>query len=178
MNERFINLFRSTKLENKKLMKTKINSILAIIVLVFIALACNASFTTANISSFNFGKNDKAEPATTSFNEGEKVFAVATLSGVMGKYKVRFKVENTSGGQPLTKDVEMPGDGTAYLEITNVAGGEYKAEAALLDESGKEVDKKSGTFSVKGDRKPTTTTTETKKDSDSVTDSEEKSNDN
>ncbi len=148
-------------------MKTKINSIITICILIFIAMACNASFTTANISSFNFGKNDKAEPATTNFNEGDKVYCVATLSGVMGKYKVRFKVENTSGGgQPLTKDVEMPGDGTAYLEITNVAGGEYKAEAALLDESGKEVDKKSGTFSVKGGSSSTkTTTTEKPKDS-------------
>lgn len=158
-------------------MKTKINSILAICVLVFIALACNASFTTANISSFNFGKNDKAEPATTSFNAGDKVFAVATISGVMGKYKVRFKVESASGGgQPLTKDVEMPGNGTAYLEITNTAGGEYKAEAVLLDESGKEVDKKTGTFSVKGDSP--TNKTETKKDSDAETDKQEKSDDN
>ncbi len=130
-------------------MKTKINSIIAIGILVFIAMACNASFTTANISSFNFGKNEKGEPSTTSFNEGDKVYCVATLSGVMGKYKVRFKVEPSSGS-PMTKDVDMPGDGTAYLEISNVAGGEYKAEAALLDESGKEVDKKSGTFSVKG----------------------------
>ena len=148
-------------------MKTKINSIIAIGILIFIAMACNASFTTANISKFNFGKNDKGDPATTSFNEGDKVYAVATLSGVMGKYKVRFKVENTSGGgQPMTKDVDMPGDGTAYLEISNVAGGEYKAEAALLDESGKEVDKKTGTFSVKGGSSTSTTTkTETKKDS-------------
>ena len=155
-------------------MKTKINAILAITVLVFIALACNASFTTANISKFDFGKNEKAEPATTSFNEGDKVYAVATLSGVMGKYKVRFKVENTSGGgQPMTKDVEMPGDGTAYLEISNVAGGEYKAEAALLDESGKEVDKKSGTFSVKGGSSTTKTTT-TEKPKDSETEDSEK----
>lgn len=157
-------------------MKTKINAIIALAVLVFIAMACNASFTTANISSFNFGKNDKAEPATTSFNEGEKIYAVAAVSGVMGKYKVRFKVESTSGGaQPLTKEVEMPGSGTAYLEITNSIAGEYKAEAALLDESGKEVDKKTGTFSVKGGNKPTTTTTE-KSNSSSDSDSESNSN--
>lgn len=154
-------------------MKNKINVIIAVVILVFIAMACNASFTTANISSFNFGKNDKAEPATTTFNEGDKVYAVAAISGVMGKYKVRFKVENTSGGgQPLTKDVEMPGNGTAYLEITNIAGGDYKAEATLLDESGKEVDKKTGTFSVKGGSKPATTTTEKpKENSDADSDS-------
>ncbi len=155
-------------------MKTKINSIIAIGILVFIVMACNASFTTANISSFNFGKNDKADPATTSFNAGEKIFAVAAISGAMGKYKVKFKVENTAGGgTPLTKEVDMPGSGTAYLEITSAPGGEYKAEAVLVDETGKEVDKKSGTFSVKGDSKPTTTT-EKPKDSDS----EEKSTEN
>lgn len=146
-------------------MKNKINAIIAIGVLVFVAMACNASFTTANISSFNFGKNDKAEPATTSFNQGDKVYAVAGVSGVSGKYKVRFKVESASGGgQPLTKEVEMPGNGTAYLEITNAAAGEYKAEAVLLDESGKEVDKKNGTFTVKGNA-PATTTEKPKDDS-------------
>lgn len=161
-------------------MKNKINAVIALSVLVFIAMACNASFTTANISSLTFGKNDKAEPATTSFNAGEKIFVVAAISGAMGKHKVRFKVENASGGTPLTKEIDMPGSGTAYLEVTNASGGEYKAEAALLDESGKEVDKKSGTFSVKGDSKPTTTTeksnttTDTNKDSDS----EDNSNDN
>lgn len=156
-------------------MKTKINAIIAISVLVFIAMACNASFTTANISSLNFGKNDKAEPATSNFSEGDKVFVVAGVSGVMGKYKVRFKVESTSGGgvQPLTKDVDMPGSGTAYLEIPNVPGGEFKAEAALLDESGKEVDKKSGTFSVKGGSSSSKTTT-TEKPKDSETEDSEK----
>lgn len=158
-------------------MKTKINALLAICVLVFIALACNASFTTANISSFNFGKNDKAEPATTSFNQGEKIFAVAIVSNAMSKVKVRFKVESASGGgTPLTKEIELEGSGRAFLEITGTSGGDYKAEATLLDESGKEVDKKSGTFTVKGNSP--TTSTETKKDTDSETNSEEKSNDN
>lgn len=145
-------------------MKKHFNSIIAIAVLVFIAMACNASFTTANISSFNFGKNDKAEPATTSFNQGEKVYAVAVVSNSMSKTKVRFKVENTKGGgTPLTKDVDLESSGSAYLEITNIVGGDYKAEATLLDESGKEIDKKSGTFSVKGDAP--TSTTEKPKDS-------------
>lgn len=158
--------------KTRKDMKTKINSIIAIGILIFIAMACNASFTTANISSFNFGKNDKAEPATTSFNQGEKVYAVAIVSNAMSKVKVRFKVESASGGgTPLTKEVELEGSGRAFLEITEIAGGDYKAEAILLDESGKEVDKKSGTFSVKGS---SSTTTETKKNTDS--DSEDNSN--
>ena len=133
-------------------MKSKINLMLALGVLVFIAMACNASFTTANISSFTFGKNDKAEPASTTFNVGEKVFAVAVVSNAMSKIKVRFKVESTSGSSqpPLTQEVELASAGRAFLEVTKLPPGEYKAEAVLFDESGKEIDKKSGTFSVKG----------------------------
>lgn len=151
-------------------MKNKINALIAISVLIFIATACNASFTTANISSFNFGKNDKAEPATTTFNVGEKVFAVAIVSNAMSKIKVRFKVESTSGNsqQPLTKEVELEGAGRAFLELTNLPSGEYKAEAVLFDESGKEIDKKSGTFSVKGGSTETTKpATDSNKDADS-----------
>ena len=156
-------------------MKTKINLIMAVSVLVFIAIAC--SFSTANISSFSFGKNDTAEPASTTFNQGEKVFAVANIANAMGKHKVKFKVESASGGgQPLTKEIDMPGSGRAFLEVTNLTGGEYKAEAVLVDEAGKELDKKTGTFTVKGDATKTTTDS-SKSDSDSDSDSEKKSDD-
>ncbi len=153
-------------------MKNKINTLIAISVLIFIAMACNASFTTANISSFNFGKNDKAEPATTTFNVGEKVFAVAIVSNAMSKIKVRFKVESTSGNsqQPLTKEVELEGAGRAFLELTNLPSGEYKAEAVLFDDSGKEIDKKSGSFTVKGG---STETTKPSSDSNKDADSED-----
>jgi hypothetical protein len=153
-------------------MRKHFNTIIAIGVLVFVAMACNASFTTANISSFNFGKNDKAEPATTSFNQGDKIYAVANVSNAMSKVKVRFKVESASGGgTPLTKEVELPGSGRAFLEITEITGGDFKAEATLLDESGKEIDKKSGTFTVKGSA-PTTTTEKPKDSSDSDKDAD------
>ena len=151
-------------------MKSKINLMLALGALVFIAMACNASFTTANISSFTFGKNDKAEPATTTFNVGEKVYAVAIVSNAMSKIKVRFKVESVSGSQqpPLTQEVELASAGRAFLEVTKLPPGEYKAEAVLFDESGKEIDKKSGTFSVKGGSTETTKpATESNKDADS-----------
>ncbi|HMS41379.1 MAG TPA: hypothetical protein PKE69_14200 [Pyrinomonadaceae bacterium] len=130
-------------------MKTKINSVISIGILVFIAMACNASFSTANMSALKFGKNDKADPATTNFNQGDKVFVVATVANSMSKTKVKFKIEGV--GTPLSKEIDMPSSGDAYLEITNVAAGEYKAEVTLVDESGKELDKKSGSFSVKGD---------------------------
>ena len=133
-------------------MKSKINLMLALGVLVFIAMACNASFTTANISSFNFGKNDKADPATTTFNMGEKVYAVAMVSNTSSKHKMRFNFESVSnnGVKPLTKELDFEGSRPVFLELTIPAGGEYKVEATLFDESGKEIDKKSGTFTVKG----------------------------
>lgn len=158
-------------------MKNKLSLIIIVSILAFIAMACNASFTTANISSFNFGKNDKAEPPTTSFNAGEKVYAVAVVSNAMSKTKVRFKFENTSnnGIQPMTKDVELEGGGgRAFLELTIPKGGDYKVEASLLDESGKEVDKKAGTFNVKGDAVTNTDKTNDSEDSDKDGDSDNK----
>ncbi len=133
-------------------MKSKINLIIAVGVLIFITMACNASFTTANISSFSFGKNDKADPATTTFNFGEKVYAVAIVSNTSSKHKMRFNFESVSGNgvKPLTKELDFEGSRPVFLELTIPAGGEYKVEATLFDESGKEVDKKSGTFTVKG----------------------------
>ena len=136
-------------------MKTKINSILAVCVFAFIAMACNASFSTANISSFNFGKNETATPPTTTFNVGDKVFAVAAVSNSISKCKVKFKYsfEPTGGGKPQdgTLDVDLPGSGTAQLTITAPAPGTFKVDASLVDESGKELDKKSGSVTVKGD---------------------------
>ena len=165
-------------------MKTKINSILAIIVLVFIALACNASFTTANISSFNIGKNEAATPPTTTFNVGEKVYAVTIVSNTSSKHKMKFKVfyENvqgkSKGEEALNKDIDFEGARPVFLYFDAVIAGDFKVEATLFDESGKEIDKKSGTFSVKGNSSTNKTETETKKDSDSDTETEEKANDN
>jgi hypothetical protein len=145
-------------------MKNKINSLLALVISIFIATACSTSITKtnsnsssnsgtdstkANISSFNFGKNDRAEPPQTTFEAGDNVFAVANISKT-GKYKVLFKIEKTSGGLKSNGEVSLPNGDRASLEVTDVTAGNYKAEAVLLDESGKEIDKKSGTFTVEG----------------------------
>ena len=137
-------------------MKKHLNSIIAIGVLVFIVMACNASFTTANISSFNFGKNDTATPPSTSFDIADKIYAVATVSNTSAKHKMRFKVtyDNVQGKgkgeEALTKDIDFEGARPIFLQFTVPAPGDYKVEATLLAEDGKEVDKKSGTVSVKG----------------------------
>jgi hypothetical protein len=166
-------------LKIRKNMKNKINTIIAIGVLVFIAMACNASFTTANISSFNFGKNEKAEPPTTTFNTGEKVYAVAMVSNTSGKHKMRFKVfyENvqgkTKGEEAMNKELDFEGARPVYLSFDLPVPGDFKVEATLLDDQGKELDKKSGTFTVKGEMPKTTEKSKDSPDSDKDSDSDE-----
>ena len=163
-------------------MKNKINSIIAICTLVFIAMACNASFTTANISSFNIGKNEKAEPPTTTFNVGEKIYVVTVVSNTSSKHKMRFKVfaENATGlkkgEEALTKDIDFEGARPVFLYFDAAVPGDFKVEATLLDDQGKELDKKSGTFSIKGSA-PTTTTEKPKDSSDSDKDKDKDSDD-
>ena len=159
-------------------MKKHINSIIAIGILVFIAMACNASFTTANMSGIKFGKNDKAEPETKTFNVGEKVYAVATVANSMSKTKVRFKLttENVEGQEKGKEagnvDVDMSSSGTAIFNFNAFAPGEFKVEATLLDENGKEIDKKSGNVTVKGTAPASVSAPDTKKDSDATKDSD------
>lgn len=160
-------------------MKTKINAIIAISVLIFIATACNASFTTANISSFNFGKNEKAEPPTTTFDISDKIYAVAMVSNTSSKHKMRFKIfyENVpgeeKGKEAYSKDLDFEGSRPVFLYFNAPAGGEYKVEATLLAEDGKEVDKKSGTVTVKGGT-TSGSTEKPKSDSDAGSDSDDK----
>jgi len=165
----------------EKLMKNKINALIGLFVFVCITMACNASFTTANISSFTTGKNEKAEPATTTFNVGDKVHGLAVVSNSMSKSKVNFKLffENVQGqkkGEVAgTTDVEMASSGTATFSFNAVAPGDYKIDATLIDESGKEIDKKSATVTVKG-AAPTTSTDKPKSDDTSKDDEKPESN--
>lgn len=153
-------------------MKNNINGLIALSAMIFIALACNASFTTAGISSFNIGKDEKANPPITSFNVGEKVYAVANVSGAMGKHKMKFKVTPPTGSNttPLEKDIDFEGSRPVYLFFNAPAPGEYKVEAVLVDEQGKEVDKKSNTFSVKGNAPASTTTDKSNSDANDADD--------
>lgn len=141
-------------------MKNKINLLVAVVVLCAIGMACNASFTTANISSFSFGKNDSATPAATSFELGDTIYAVAVVSNTSSKQKIHFKisaanVEGKAKGEELFKqDIDFEGARPVFLKMSVPAAGEYSVEATLLGEDGKEVDKKSGTFTVKGGAAP------------------------
>ncbi|HQU86656.1 MAG TPA: hypothetical protein PKY59_26225 [Pyrinomonadaceae bacterium] len=156
-------------------MKSKINLIISISILAFVALACSGSFTTANISSFNFGKNDKADPPTTTFDIKDKIYAVATVSNTSSKHKMNFKIiyENvqgkTKGEEAYKQDIEFEGSRPVFLYFNVPAPGDYKVEATLLGEDGKQIDQKSGSVKVTGSA-PAATTDAPKKDNDADAD--------
>ncbi len=137
-------------------MKKHIGAVFAIGALVFVAAACSGSFTTANISELKFGKNEKADPAGTSFNTGEDIYAVATVSNTSQKLKLNWKItyENVPGkgkGEEVgQKSTDVEGSMIVWQQFSTPLPGEYKVVATLSDDKGKQIDEKSGTVTVKG----------------------------
>lgn len=124
--------------------------------LVFVVAACSGSFTTANISELKFSKNEKGEPAATSFNTGENIYAVTTVANASGKNKLTFKItyENVPGkgkGEEIgSKTTDVEGSMMLWQQFSSPLPGDYKVEATLNDESGKKIDSKSGTVKITG----------------------------
>jgi len=137
-------------------MKKNIITIMAIGLLAFFGFGFSCSFTTANISSLAFGKNDKAEPAATTFDVGEKIYAVATVSNTSSKHKMAFKVTydnvagKKAGDEAYSQSVDFEGARPIWLAFNVPLPGTYKVEANLMDEEGKKIDGKSGNVTVKG----------------------------
>ena len=61
-------------------------------VLVFAALACNFSASTANISDLKLGKDQAAAQQTSSFAPADTIYAVATISNAPGEVKVKGRL--------------------------------------------------------------------------------------
>ncbi|MDQ4120166.1 MAG: hypothetical protein M3209_01705 [Acidobacteriota bacterium] len=143
-------------------MKNNINLLIAIGILTLVTLACNASFTTANLSDLKFGKNEKAEPPSNSFKPNDKIFVVSEVNNTSSKHTVKFRLlfDNVKGqkaGAPVPgaeKALEAPGASAVHFSVLIPGGfppGSYRTEAVLLDEdSEKEIDRKEGTFTVSG----------------------------
>src|SRR5688572_15297970 len=112
-------------------MKTKT---LLMIVLAFALTfsACSFSFSTASISSFNFGKNNTATPPVATFDVGEKINSVAVVSNAIGKHKVRYNLiyENvpgkSKGEQAVTKEIDLEGSGSTNFFFSPPVPGEFK----------------------------------------------------
>ena len=128
-------------------------------VLVFAALACNFSASTANISDLKVSKDKAATQPTSSFAATDTIYAVATISNAPGAVKVtgRLVIEDvegeTAGPIPgLEKTLDMPGSGTATFNFTppqsGFPAGKYKVEVLMLNEQGEQKDQKSASFTV------------------------------
>ena len=139
--------------------KTRVNLLLALGLLAAVGLACNFSATTANISELKLGKGQGATPETTSFAANDTVYAVATVSNVPDKVKVKglLAFEDVEGQEKgpipgLEKTLDLPGSGTASYTFTPPPSGwpkgQYKVDVIMMDESGQQKDQKSVTFTV------------------------------
>ena len=133
--------------------------LVSLAVLVFAAVACNFSASTANISELKLGKDQAASQATSTFAPTDTVYAVATVSNVPSAVKVkgRLAFEEVAGEQAgpipgLEKTLDLPGSGTATYTFTpppdGFPKGKYKVEVFLLDEGGQQKDQKSASFTV------------------------------
>lgn len=131
----------------------------AITLLAAIAMACNFSATTANISSIKLGKDKAVSSETSTFAPSDAVYGVAAISNSPGKVKVKGvvmfdDVAGQSAGPVPGADatVDLPSSGTATFTFTPPSSGwpsgKYKLEVTMTDDSGKQVDQKTASFSV------------------------------
>lgn len=137
--------------------KSKINLMLCGGFFLAAVLACSA--TTANLSGLKIGKDKTVSSESSSFAPDDTIYAVGTVSNAPGKVKVKglLAFEDVEGQKPgpipgLEKTLDLEGSGTATYTFTPPPSGwpkgKYKIEVTLMDDSGKQTDQKSGTFSV------------------------------
>jgi len=127
--------------------------------LLFAAVACNYSATTANISSLKLGKDKDISQEASSFDPRATVYALATVSNAPGAVKVKGRVVIVDvAGQErgpipgLEKTLDLPGSTTASFTFSPpTAGwpaGKYKLEVLMLNESGEQKDQETADFTI------------------------------
>jgi hypothetical protein len=139
------------------------NLALALSVILAAALACNYSFTTANVSKLKLGKDKDVKTETDKFGPTDTVYGVATISNTSSKQKVKIRllyddVKGQDSGKlfPGTEASSViSGASDVPLNFTPPAGGwsngRYKVEFTMYDEDGnKQVDQETTTFTVSG----------------------------
>lgn len=142
-------------------MQNKINSIVALGVLLMASLAC--SFSTANLSEIKFDKDQSANNPKTKFNPEDEVFAITSVNNAGGANKVKFRLlfDEVEGGRSgavaykVEKEIKTDGSQKIWLNFGVPNGfvpGTYKVEAILMDENDKELDRKTSGFTVVGEK--------------------------
>lgn len=135
------------------------NVTFALGLLLALGIACNFSASTANLSSLKLGKDKEAATETSNFGTSDTVYAVATVSNVPDKVKVkgRLVVEEVAGEQSgpvpgLENTLDLAGSGTATFTFSAPASGwpkgKYKVEVIMMNEAGEQKDQKSASFTV------------------------------
>ena len=123
------------------------------------ALACKFNASTANISSLKLGKDKAVSQESGSFAPGDTVYAVAEISNVPSKVKVKGRVVADdveglpSGPIPGAEvSVDVPGDAPVNFNFKGPGGnwpkGKYKLEVLMLNEDGEQKDQKSASFTI------------------------------
>lgn len=143
-------------------MKSKINFLIAFSLLLVISLGCNFSVSTANLDEIKFDKDKSGSNSKTNFNPNDEIFAISGVNNASGKNKVNFRLlfDNVEGAKSGTvaykieKEMETQSDQKIWLNFGVPGGfvpGSYKFEVVLKNEDGKELDRKTATFSISGD---------------------------
>lgn len=157
------------------LMTHKFNSLFVLGIFLLFAMAC--SFSTANLSELKFGKDKDATGAGTTFNPTDEIFAVTAVNNASGQHKVKFrllfdKVEGAQSGTvayKVEKETTVEDSRAIWLNFSVPGGfvpGSYKFETILTGEDGKELDRKTGSFTITGTTSTKTASTDNKPSSD------------
>ena len=139
--------------------KSTLNLIVAAALVLLVTLACNFSASTANISSVKIGKDRNVNQEATTFEGGDPIYVIATISNAPSKVKVKGQMivesaEGLSAGRfpGLEKTLNLDGSGTATYSFTPPPSGwpkgKYKVDVTMMDDSGAQKDQKSVSFSV------------------------------
>jgi len=133
-------------------MKKRLCAFFVICTWLMLAFGCSAGLP--GISSVKFETGGTPPITGTSFTVGDDLYAVIIVSNLKDNLKVKcvFTAENVEGatkGQVLlehTTDIPRGQLRLNYLGLTKP--GEYKEEATLMDDTGKVLDTRSGTFTL------------------------------
>lgn len=123
---------------------------------------CSFSFSTAHITDFAIAKDEAAKQPASAFAPADPVYAKVVVANVPGKVtlKWRLSAENVAGfaaHTPLPEadtNFELNGDGNSTYTLkppkNGWPAGTYGVSVSMVDDSGTEKDKRSGTFTVAG----------------------------
>jgi hypothetical protein len=115
-------------------------------VALFVLLGCNAG--TANMSSFKTSTDKEGKTETTTFKDGDTLYANAIVSNNPGKVKVKLSLVDSKGATVPGSEVsiDLDGSGTANYHVAvseALPAGSYKVNADMINEAGEKKDSKS-----------------------------------